>query len=50
MILKYHCNPPFNVTYWEQKGSKVLKWVKIFKTERTLEMQQARLTEACGKV
>ena len=33
-----------------QKGSKVVKWVKIFKTERTLEIQQARLTEACGKV
>ena len=24
--------------------------VKIFKTEKALEIQQARLTEACGKV
>ena len=32
------------------KGSKVVKQVKIFKTEKTLEIQQARLTGACGKV
>ena len=28
----------------------MIKWVKLFKTEKTLEIQQARLTEACGKV
>ena len=25
-------------------------WVKIFKTEKTIEMQLVRLTEVCGKV
>ena len=25
-------------------------WVKIFKTERTIEIQLVRLTEVCGKV
>ena len=25
-------------------------WVKIFKTEKTIEIQLARLTEVCGKV
>ena len=34
----------------EPKGSKVVKWVKIFKTEIALEIHQARLTEACCKV
>ena len=28
----------------------VAKWVKIVKTERTLEIQQARLTEECSNV
>ena len=31
------------------KGSKVIKWVTVFKTEKVLEIQ-AKLTEACGKV
>ena len=25
-------------------------WVKIFKTEKTIELQLVRLTEVCGKV
>ena len=25
-------------------------WVKIFKTEKTIEIHQVRLTEVCGKV
>ena len=25
-------------------------WVKIFKTEKTIEIQPVRLTEVCGKV
>ena len=25
-------------------------WVKIFKTEKTIELQPVRLTEVCGKV
>ena len=25
-------------------------WVKIFKTEKTIEIQEVRLTEVCGKV
>ena len=32
------------------KGSKVVKWVKIFGTEEALEIQQARPTEECGNV
>ena len=28
----------------------MVKRVRIFKTEKTLEIQQVRLTEACGKV
>ena len=28
----------------------MVKWVKIFKTEKTIEMQLVRLTEVCGKV
>ena len=28
----------------------MVKWVKIFKTEKTLEIQLVRLTEVCGKV
>ena len=28
----------------------VVKWVKIFKTEKTFEIQLVRLTEVCGKV
>ena len=28
----------------------MVKWVKIFKTERTLELHLVRLTEECGKV
>ena len=28
----------------------MVKWVKIFKTERTIEIQLVRLTEVCGKV
>ena len=28
----------------------MVKWVKIFKTEITIEIQPVRLTEVCGKV
>ena len=28
----------------------MVKWVKIFKTEKTIEIQRIRLTEECGKV
>ena len=28
----------------------MVKWVKIFKTEKTIEMQLVRLSEVCGKV
>ena len=28
----------------------MVKWVKIFKTEKAIERQQVRLTEVCGKV
>ena len=28
----------------------MVKWVKIFKTEETIEIQLVRLTEVCGKV
>ena len=28
----------------------MVKWVKIFKTEKTKEKQLVRLTEVCGKV
>ena len=28
----------------------MVKWVKIFKTEKTIEIQLVRLTELCGKV
>ena len=28
----------------------MVKWVKLFKTEKVLEIQQAMLTEVCGKV
>ena len=28
----------------------MLKWVKIFKTEKTIEIQLVRLTEVSGKV
>ena len=28
----------------------MIKWVKIFKTEKTIEMQLVRLNEVCGKV
>ena len=28
----------------------VVKWVKIFKTEKTIEIQLVRPTEVCGKV
>ena len=27
-----------------------VKWVKIFKTEKAIEIQLVRLTEVCGKV
>ena len=30
--------------------SKVAIWVKIFKTEKTIEIHLVRLTEVCGKV
>ena len=30
--------------------STVVKWVKIFKTEKTIEIQLVRLTEVCGEV
>ena len=36
---------------WGPKAcSIVVKWVKIFKTEKTIEIQLVRLTEVCGKV
>ena len=28
----------------------MVKWVKIFKTEKTIEIQLVRLSEVCGKV
>ena len=28
----------------------VVKWVKIFKTEKTIEIKPVRLTEVCGSV
>ena len=28
----------------------MVKWVKIFKTEKTIEIQLIRLIEVCGKV
>ena len=28
----------------------MVKWVKIFKTEKKIEIQLVRLTEVCGKV
>ena len=28
----------------------MIKWVKIFKTKKTIEIQLVRLTEVCGKV
>ena len=28
----------------------MVKWVKIFKTEKNIEIQLVRLTEVCGKV
>ena len=28
----------------------MVKWVKIFKTEKTIEIHLIRLTEVCGKV
>ena len=28
----------------------MVKWVKIFKTEKIIEIQLVRLTEVCGKV
>ena len=28
----------------------MVKWVKIFKIEKTIEIQLVRLTEVCGKV
>ena len=28
----------------------MVKWVEIFKTEKTIEIQLVRLTEVCGKV
>ena len=28
----------------------MVKWVKIFKTEKTKEIQLVRITEVCGKV
>ena len=28
----------------------MVKWVQILKTEKALEIQQVRLTEACGEV
>ena len=30
--------------------SKVFIWVKIIKTEKTIEIQLVRLSEVCGKV
>ena len=31
-------------------GSVVVIWVKILKTEKTIEIDLVRLTEVCGKV
>ena len=28
----------------------MVKWVKIFKTEKTIEIEVVRLTEVCGKI
>ena len=37
-------------TYSDPTRSIVVKWVKIFKTEKKLEIQRVRLTEICGEV
>ena len=36
--------------YSDPTYSKVVIWVKIYKTEKTLEIHLVRLTEVCGKV
>ena len=28
----------------------MVKWVKVFKTEKTIKIQQVRPTEVCGKI
>ena len=38
------------VSLREAKGSIVLKWIIIVKTEIPIEIQSVRPTEACGKV
>ena len=41
----------YNYTYLsDPTHSIVVIWVKIFKIEKTIEMQLVRLTEVCGKV
>ena len=34
----------------DQTRSKEVEWVKIFKTEKKIQIQLLRLTEVCGKV
>ena len=37
-------------SYSDRTRSIVVIWVKIFKAEKTIEIQLVRLTEVCGKV
>ena len=46
-----HRNPPskaHNIS--DPTRSIVVIWVKVFKTEKTIEIPPVRLTEVCGKV
>ena len=38
------------ITTSDPPRSIVVNWIKIFKTEKTIEIQLVRLTEVCGKV
>ena len=40
----------FRVTVSDPTRSRVVIWVKIFKTEKTIELHGVRPTEVCGKV
>ena len=41
---------PIYALHQDPTCSIVVIWVKIFKTEKTIEIQLVRLTEVCGKV
>ena len=46
-----YCLPPLGTdVYSDPTRSIVVIWVKIFKTEKTIEIHLVRLTEVCGKV